>query len=109
MKILIEDLTFETIIGILDHERTSPQPVRIDCTIDYPYSERNFINYAEVTQIIEATMKYEQFELIETALNVLGSTLKQKFPLIQNLTLTIRKPDILANCTVGVQNTYRFD
>lgn len=109
MKILIENLTFETIIGILDFERTAPQCVRIDCTIDYPYSEANFINYAEVAQLIERTMTLQKFELIETALDVLGMTLKQTFPLIQNLKLTIRKPDILSNCTVGVEQTYPFE
>lgn len=108
MKILIENLTFETIIGILDYERTSAQQVRIDCTIDYPYSEGNFINYAEVAEIIEETMNQKQFELIETALNVLESTLKQNFPLIEELTLTIRKPDILTKCTVGVLHTIRY-
>ncbi len=108
MKILIENLTFETIIGILDHERTSAQQVQIDCTIDYPYSEGNFINYAEVTQLIETTMRDGQFELIETALDVLGTTLKHNFPLIEELTLSIRKPDILPHCTVGVLHTIRY-
>lgn len=108
MKILIEDLTFETIIGILDHERTSAQQVRIDCTIEYPYANGDFINYAEVAQIIEKTMKTEKFELIETALDVLGIMLKQHFPLIETLSLTIRKPDILPNCTVGVQKNFIF-
>lgn len=108
MKILIEDLTFETIIGILDHERTSAQQVRIDCTIEYPYANGDFINYAEVVQIIENTMKREKFELIETALDVLGIMLKQHFPLIETLSLTIRKPDILPNCTVGVQKNFIF-
>lgn len=108
MKILIEDLTFETIIGILDHERISPQQVRIDCTIEYPYSEGYFINYAEVTQMIETTMNQKRFELIETALEILEATLKQNFPLIEELILTIRKPTILSNCTVGVQHTFRY-
>lgn len=109
MTILIENLTFSTIIGILDFERTTPQQVSIDCTIDYPYSEGSFINYAEVTQLIETTMKEKQFELIETALDILGKTLKEHFSLIQKLSLTIRKPDILSNCTVGVQHTFDFN
>lgn len=108
MTILIENLTFETIIGILAHERTTPQRISIDCTIEYPYTEGNFINYAEVTQVIETTMEREKFELIETALDILNKRLKQTFPLIQNLRLTIRKPDILSNCTVGVEQTYSY-
>jgi len=108
MKILIENLTFETIIGIQDFERTTPQSVKIDCIIDYPYLNGNFINYAEVTQIIEMTLNHEQFELIETALEHLTLTLKTTFPSIEKLTLTIRKPDILAHCSVGVEHTTLF-
>lgn len=108
MKILIEDLTFDAIIGILDHERIAPQQVCIDCSIDYPYTNGHYINYAQVVQAIEKTMIDEQFELIETALEVLTSTLKKDFPLIQELSLTIHKPDILSNCTVGVEHKTIF-
>ncbi len=108
MKILIENLTFETIIGILDFERVTPQKVQIDCIIHYHYSEGNFINYADVVAHIEATMEREKFELIETALEVLSLSLKALFPLISELSLTIRKPNILSNCTVGVQNNFIF-
>jgi 7,8-dihydroneopterin aldolase/epimerase/oxygenase len=108
MRILIESLTFETIIGILEYERTLPQRVQIDCTIDYPYAEGDFINYADVAALIEATLHRERFELIETALETLGVTLKHHFPAMQTLELTLRKPDILPNCTVGVQKHFNF-
>ncbi|MCX6073525.1 MAG: dihydroneopterin aldolase [Campylobacterales bacterium] len=108
MKILIEHLTFETIIGILDFERLNPQKVEIDCIIDYIYTKNHFINYADVVAHIETTMQREKFELIETALKVLSLSLKTFFPLITELSLTIRKPNILLNCTVGVQNHFIF-
>jgi 7,8-dihydroneopterin aldolase/epimerase/oxygenase len=108
MTILIENLTFETIIGILDDERTNPQRVQIDCIIDYTYSDGVFINYAEVAQIIQETMNTQKFELIETALEYLSHILKSSFSSIETLSLTIRKPDILPNCTVGVQKNFIF-
>lgn len=108
MRILIENLTFDTIIGILDFERTTPQRVVIDAVIDYTYHQENFINYAEVVDRIESTMHKEQFELVETALEHLAQTLKQDFPLIQSLSLSIKKPEILSNCTVGVQKNFIF-
>ncbi len=108
MKILIENLTFETIIGILEHERHLPQRVEIDCIIDYPYQPNVFVNYADVAFLIETTIKNQQFELIETALETLASLLKERFSTIHTLSLTIRKPDILPNCTVGVQNHFIF-
>jgi len=108
MKILIEDLQFETILGIFPDERLVPQRVRIDCTIEYHYREDRFINYADVAAHIQETMRHMKFRLIEEALESLSSSLKKDFPLIDTLTLTIRKPDILPNCTVGVQKNFIF-
>lgn len=108
MTILIENLTFDTIIGILEGERVTPQKVVIDCTIDYHYAENSFINYADVAILIQQTIQKKQFLLIEDALTFLGSLLKEQFPSINTLTLTLRKPDILNNCTVGVQQQFIF-
>lgn len=108
MTIIIEHLTFESIIGILEAERIIPQRIIIDCIIDYSYIENNFINYALVTQLIEETMVSKKFLLIEEALESLSQILKETFPLIGSLTLTLRKPDILHNCTVGVQHKSQF-
>lgn len=108
MKIIIENLSFETIIGILDFERTTPQTVLIDCRVEYCYTSEQFINYADVAGHIETTMHREQFCLIEEALETLAASLKKAFPLIRNLTLSIRKPDILRNCTVGVEENFIF-
>ena len=108
MTILIENLTFETIIGILDFERITPQKISIDCTINYHYRSTIFINYADVSTLIEETMHNQKFELIETALETLSVVLHKSFPLIDELTLTLRKPNILQNCTVGVQNHFKY-
>lgn len=108
MKILIENLTFDAIIGILAYERVTPQLVIIDCIIEYNYCENNFINYADVSNTIEKTVQDEKFYLIEEALELVSSTLKNSFPLINELDLTLRKPNILQNCTVGVQNHFIF-
>ena len=108
MKILIENLEFETILGILESERLTPQKISIVCTIDYAYAQNEFINYAEVAKLIEETMIKEKFFLIEEALEFITQTLKNTFPLIGELTLCIRKPDILSNCTVGVEQRTLF-
>jgi dihydroneopterin aldolase len=108
MTILIETLTFDAIIGILDSERITPQQIIIDCIIGYDYVENSFINYAEVTSHIQESVQKNQFLLIEEALQSLGLSLKKQFPSIHTLTLTLRKPDILSNCTVGVQENFIF-
>jgi len=107
MRIHIEDLEFQTIIGLLDFERVTPQKVIINCTIDYTY-QKAFINYAEVAQHIESTLQKEQFTLIEEALLELKSSLKATFPLIETLFLKISKPDILPNCVVCLSENTEY-
>lgn len=101
MKIDIEDLKFKCIIGILNFERTKPQDVIVNLTIDYDYKDE-FINYADVATTIKNEMIQKQFLLIEDALASLETTLFQKFPLIKKLNLKITKPSILRDCKVSV-------
>jgi len=108
MKIFIEALTFTCIIGILDFERVQEQDVLIDIEIEYLY-EKDFINYAQVAQLVEKSMQKEQFFLIEDALSFLSSKLKENFSTIDTLFLKISKPSIMPNCMVSVAQTYKFN
>lgn len=109
MIITIKELIFETIIGLLDFERITPQKVSIDCHIHYDYKDENsYINYALVTEFIETTMHKNQFELIETALLTIIDGIKENFPLSKKISLSITKPDIIDNAIVSVSYEKSF-
>jgi len=101
MTIHVEDLKFFCIIGILDFERKKTQEVVINLTINYEY-KKEFINYAEVVELIKSSMIEQKFLLIEDALDFLNKALKSTFPLISSLSLKITKPTILKDCKVSV-------
>jgi len=103
MTIHIEELRFQCIIGLLDFERHTPQDVIINLQLDYDYINE-FINYADVTALIEKDLQEKKYELLETALNELFNLISQKFPLTKQLEIKISKPDILPNCRVSVSN-----
>jgi len=107
LTIYIEDLKFQCILGILDFERLNEQDIVINITIDYEYQD-NFINYADVSKLVQKHMKEGEFSLIEDALLSLSRKLKEKFSLINRLSLKITKPSILPDCMVSVSNTYNF-
>ncbi len=107
MKIDIENLKFQCIIGILDFERVTPQDIIVNITIEYDFKEK-FINYADVADEIKSLMKSSKFLLIEDALESLAKNLRKKFPLINTLNLKITKPSILPDCTVSVSGFYEF-
>ena len=106
MTIHIEELTFDTIIGILDFERMTPQKVIINMEIKYLYENNSFINYADVIQLIEKQLLEKKYELLETAIDELRKYILLKYPQIQQLTLKIMKPNIIKNAKVALSSTW---
>lgn len=105
MTIHIEDLKFQCIIGILDFERLTPQDVVINFQCQYNY-ENEFVNYADIVDLIKKTMILNKFELIEEAILSLKSEITKTFPLISTYTIKVTKPSILADCRVSVSSSH---
>ncbi|MEA2100027.1 MAG: dihydroneopterin aldolase [Campylobacterota bacterium] len=108
MTIHVENLKFQAIIGILDFERVTPQDIVVNLTIDYDY-KNEFINYAELVDIIKSDMIKNKFLLIEDALKQISQKLKKEFLSIKKLNLKISKPTILSDCIVSVSDNYEFN
>ena len=100
--IVIENLEFSAILGILEKEREKEQPIVVNIKIDYENKE-NFIDYAKVAEIVEETIKTNKFLLIEDAIDELENILKTKYPQMEKLYLSIKKKEILKNALVGVE------
>ncbi len=103
MKITIENLTFKCIIGILPFERKNKQKISINISFKYDFKKHDFIDYSQIVSFVETTMKEKKFKLIEDAIVFLKKQLMSKYP-IKKLKITIKKPDIIDNCVVGVSN-----
>ncbi len=102
LKINIENLAFNCIIGILPIERKKKQKVIINVSFEYFYTKSNFIDYSKITKFIERTMIKKEFKLIEDAIIFIRKKLNSKYD-IKNLKLKISKPNILPNCIVSVE------
>ena len=105
MQIIIENLTFETIVGILEKERHTPQKVILHVKISYDYNGDNMIDYAKVSAFLEAEMNQMGYFLLEDALTDLSQKLKILYPQMLKMKLKIFKPTILPNAMVGVSHT----
>ncbi|WP_373072664.1 dihydroneopterin aldolase [Sulfurimonas sp.] len=106
MKIHIEDLKFQCIIGILDHEREKEQDVIVNFECEYEF-KNEYINYVNIADLIKKTMIFSKFELIEDAILSLKSEISKEFPLINSHTLKISKPSILSDCSVSVSDQFK--
>ena len=108
MTIHIEALTFDVIIGLLDFERDKPQQVIIDLEATYNYADEQFIDYADVSYLIQNELKTERYELLEEALLGVKSVLYTTYPQLKTLSLKISKPDILPHCNVALSQHWDF-
>ncbi|EMJ39696.1 dihydroneopterin aldolase [Helicobacter pylori GAMchJs114i] len=98
----IHNLVFETILGILEFERLKPQKISVD--LDLFYTElpnKTYLDYMEIQEIIQNTMREKQYLLIEDALKDLSQILKTRYKEISELFLKISKLEISPNSQVG--------
>ncbi len=109
MKIEIENLTFNCIIGLLDFERIKEQKVVVNISIEYHYTKDNFINYAEVANITKLNITQKQFKLLEDALISTKETIFKEFNNIKKLYIKIAKPEILDDCIVSLSDSWEFE
>ncbi len=107
MTIHIEALTFLTIIGILNFERTTPQKVIVNAQIDYCYKKNSFINYAEIITLIENRFTQEKYELLEDALEDITDNIIKKYSETKQIHLKVTKPDIISNAEVSLSITIK--
>ena len=109
MTIHIHSLEFDAIIGILEHERTSPQKVMVDIDIKYEQkNEKDFIDYAQVIADVEKQIRTKRYELLEDAIKELKKDIKKRYDNIKKLKICISKPDIFSNCRISVSKKWKF-
>ncbi len=108
MTIGIHNLGIRAVIGILPHERNAPQRLHINASIDYDYSqEGEYVDYAMAIERIEKMLKEGQYGLIETALCEIAAGLMALSDRVQQVVLSIEKPDIFPHAAVSVTHTLK--
>jgi dihydroneopterin aldolase len=108
MTIHIDNLHFDTIIGLLDFERERTQKVSVDLKLDYDYAPDVFIDYSDLCELIEQQVRETRYKLLEEALLDLETRIRSRYPRIRTLYLKISKPDIISNATVGLSQEWHY-
>ncbi len=105
MRIVIKNLTFNCIIGILPFERANKQEVNINLSFKYKYKNSStFIDYSKIVKKVEQIMQREKFGLLEEAVIYIEKYFHKKIK-IKKIKIKISKPNILTNCIVSLKNT----
>lgn len=108
-KVFIEQLEAEAIIGTYGHEQSQYQPLIFDLEMYGDFSQAaasdqldQAIDYAQVTEQVRQFCLNRHFQLLEALVSALMDMLLANFGLIEELSITVRKPLAVKQATVGV-------
>jgi dihydroneopterin aldolase len=103
-------LRFDASLGILDQEKTAPQPILVDAELNLgpqPLLPRDddithVLDYRKVRKIIIDECTAEHVNLLESLIGKLGHRLMQ-LPGVVGVRVKIAKLEIFADCEVAIR------
>jgi 7,8-dihydroneopterin aldolase/epimerase/oxygenase len=103
-------LRFDANLGILDHEKTSPQPIQVDAELNLgpqallPHDDdiNHVLDYRKVRQIIINECTAEHVNLLESMIGKLANRLLQ-LPGVVGVRVKIVKLEIFDDCEVAIR------
>ena len=103
-------LRFTANLGILDHEKTTPQPIQVDAQLNrgpqvlLPTDDdiHNVLDYRRVRQIIIDECTAEHINLLETMIGRLSNRL-MSLPGVLGVRVQIAKLEIFDDCEVAIR------
>ena len=103
-------LRFDANLGILDAEKTAPQPIQVDAELSLgtqPLTPRDddilhVLDYRKVRQIIIDECQAEHVNLLESLIGKLAHRLMQ-LPGVQGVRVKIAKLEIFDDCEVAIR------
>ena len=106
----LEGLRFDANLGILDHEKTAPQPIQVDAELNLgpqPLLPRDddihhVLDYRKVRKIIIDECTAEHVNLLESLIGKLAHRLMQ-LPGVLGVRVRIAKLEIFEDCEVAIR------
>ena len=103
-------LRFDANLGILDHEKTAPQPIQVDAELNLgpqPLLPRdddisNVLDYRKVRKIIIDECTAEHVNLLESLIGKLSHRLMQLHG-VKGVCVKIAKLEIFEDCEVAIR------
>ena len=106
----LSGLRFDANLGILDHEKASPQPIQVDAELNmgsqplHPKDDEitHVLDYRKVRAIIIDECTAEHVNLLETLIGKLADRLMQ-LPGVVGVRVRIAKLEIFEDCEVAIR------
>ncbi len=110
----VHDLRIRCIVGVHTHERKVEQDLHVDVRLDFDFEAAakndqlaHTIDYTRLTERLEAWMRQEKFQLIETMAERACVLILEEFPQVRNCSVTIKKPSALPKARYAAVTSQR--
>ena len=109
-SLTLTGLRFEASLGILEFEKTTPQPIQVDAELKLgmqpllPHNDEinHVLDYRKVRRIIIEECTAEHVNLLETLIGKLANRLMQ-LPGVEGVRVKIAKLEIFDDCEVAIR------
>ncbi|BDQ26442.1 dihydroneopterin aldolase [Helicobacter heilmannii] len=109
MTLSVQDYQIDAIIGVLESEQKTPQPLIVDLSIEYNYTPQNCLDYMDILEVVQNKLSTTKYGLLEEALSEISTWLKTCFPIITQVYMSIKKPQACQRALVGASLRVCFD
>ena len=99
ISVFVDNLEFDTIIGLLDFERVNSQKI----CVSMEFEACEFVDYAAVCGITQREFNENKFYKIEDALEYFAIKFKAIYPSLTKFYMKISKIEIVPNAIVGAK------
>ena len=99
ISVFVDNLEFDTIIGLLDFERLNSQKI----CVSMEFEACEFVDYATVCEITQREFNENKFYKVEDALEYFAIKFKAIYPSLTKFYMKISKIEIVPNAIVGAK------
>ena len=99
ISVFVDNLEFDTIIGLLDFERVNSQKI----CVSMEFEACEFVDYATVCEITQREFNENKFYKVEDALEYFAVKFKAIYPSLTKFYMKISKIEIVPNAIVGAK------
>ncbi len=99
-KIIIKGLKLFAYHGVNPEEKVDGQNFILDITVELDAKKAknsddvdNTVSYAKIIKTVTAVFTAQSYNLIETAANVVGTEIMKTYPMLEKVTVLLKKPE----------------
>jgi dihydroneopterin aldolase len=92
-EITLKSMRFHALVGILEHERVTPQPIEVDLTVSVNEGE-SVLDYRDLYEIASAIVRAGPIDFLEEIAELIAGAAVARSDRVRSARVAVRKPHV---------------